>query len=333
MHALFCARALGTDHLFCVVFLKLKQTCHSPSAAESSFSALSGTSSANAADAIRNSSNRLASLSATFSTRPRRVSNSASNAQPPQFEHRNSVPHPKQPQNQSVTSPGSRPQSQTRQSIDNNAYRPIQPSHLQNSSLLPDSREISPGSSQIPSSVGHVGPSGLSVMLERDEERRRQQSQLDLVKAGQGSPDETDNEATPVPRHARLASSSHNSESTERPSPNLSKDHLPITVEGEVSMGDEDEAHASSALRRYLADGADLERADEETPLLASGHKVGPTDGKGLVATVSDWKQQAGKLTMRDVARGAFEPVTLLPATILGLLLNVLDGVSYGMIL
>jgi hypothetical protein len=27
------------------------------------------------------------------------------------------------------------------------------------------------------------------------------------------------------------------------------------------------------------------------------------------------------------------EPITLLPATILGLLLNVLDGVSYGMIL
>lgn len=98
-------------------------------------------------------------------------------------------------------------------------------------------------------------------------------------------------------------------------------------------MGDDEEAHASSALRRYLADGADLERADEATPLLSSGHKGGASSGKGLVATVSDWKQQAGKLTMSDVARGAFEPVTLLPATILGLLLNVLDGVSYGMIL
>ena len=172
-------------------------------------------------------------------------------------------------------------------------------------------------------------------MLEREEERKRQQSQLDLVKAGKGSPGEgTDNEATPVTRPARLASSSYNSESTERPSPNRSKDHLPVTVEGEVTnMGDEDEAHASSALRRYLADGTDLERADEATPLLSSGHKGGSTPGKGLVATVNEWKQQAGKITMRDVARGAFEPVTLLPATILGLLLNVLDGVSYGMIL
>jgi len=171
-------------------------------------------------------------------------------------------------------------------------------------------------------------------MLERDEERKRQQSQLDLVKAGQGSPGEgTDTENTPVPRHARLASSSYHSESTERPSPNLSKDHLPITVEGTVSMGDEEEAHASSALRRYLAEGTDLERADEATPLLPSGQKGGPGPAKGLVATMSDWKQQAGKLTVQDIARGAFEPVTLLPATILGLLLNVLDGVSYGMIL
>lgn len=40
------------------------------------------------------------------------------------------------------------------------------------------------------------------------------------------------------------------------------------------------------------------------------------------------------KATWRDVGQQVFvEPVKLLPATILGCLLNVLDGVSYGMIM
>lgn len=40
------------------------------------------------------------------------------------------------------------------------------------------------------------------------------------------------------------------------------------------------------------------------------------------------------KTTWRDAAQQVFvEPVKLLPATILGCLLNVLDGVSYGMIM
>jgi hypothetical protein len=40
------------------------------------------------------------------------------------------------------------------------------------------------------------------------------------------------------------------------------------------------------------------------------------------------------KATLKDVAREVVvEPVKLLPATVLGCLLNVLDGVSYGMIM
>ncbi|PWN44571.1 hypothetical protein IE81DRAFT_310490 [Ceraceosorus guamensis] len=39
------------------------------------------------------------------------------------------------------------------------------------------------------------------------------------------------------------------------------------------------------------------------------------------------------KLTWRDVGNASVEPVRLLPAVILGLLLNVLDGVSYGLII
>lgn len=166
-------------------------------------------------------------------------------------------------------------------------------------------------------------------MIERDEERRRQQSQLDLVKAGDRTPSDEDNESTPVPRHARLLSSSHQSDSTARPSPTPAKDALPDTVEGSLTMDEEE--HASSALRRYLSEGRDIERADESTPLVNGG---GPeARGKGVAASIRSWRQRAVKVTARDIAQGAFEPVKLLPATILGLLLNVLDGVSYGMIL
>jgi SulP family sulfate permease len=41
----------------------------------------------------------------------------------------------------------------------------------------------------------------------------------------------------------------------------------------------------------------------------------------------------ASKLTWKDTATAAMEPIRLLPAVILGLLLNILDGVSYGLII
>jgi SulP family sulfate permease len=113
----------------------------------------------------------------------------------------------------------------------------------------------------------------------------------------------------------------------------LAKDSLPDTIEGSLTLGDDDEEHASSALRRYLSEGRDVERADESTPLLDGTGLDTRKPGKGVSGTVREWRQRAGKITGRDIAQGAFEPVKLLPATILGLLLNVLDGVSYGMIL
>lgn len=97
-------------------------------------------------------------------------------------------------------------------------------------------------------------------------------------------------------------------------------------------MGDEEEQHASSALRRFLSEGGDVERANESTPLLSNGGSSAKP-AKGVAAQLGELKRRAGKITGGDIARGAFEPVKLLPATILGLLLNVLDGVSYGMIL
>lgn len=172
-------------------------------------------------------------------------------------------------------------------------------------------------------------------MIERDEERRRQQSQLDLAKAGERTPSDEDDANTPVPRHARLLSSSHQSDATPKPSPATTKDQplLPDTVERAVTVGDDDDEHASSALRRFLAEGRDVERADESTPLLNGNGGPSGKANRGVVGALSEWKQRASKITGRDIAEGAFEPVKLLPATILGLLLNVLDGVSYGMIL
>jgi SulP family sulfate permease len=97
-----------------------------------------------------------------------------------------------------------------------------------------------------------------------------------------------------------------------------------------VILDEDEEQHAASALRRYLSDGPDLEQASEGTPLLGRPKAA----AKGLGATMSDFTRKAGKITARDVVHGVIvEPITLLPATILGLLLNVLDGVSYGMIL
>ena len=119
-------------------------------------------------------------------------------------------------------------------------------------------------------------------------------------------PDEASGEATPMPR----------------------KDsNLP-------AESDEDEANSSSALRRYLAsevEREDVERATERTPL------TGRVAGKEPFAMRSTWsnlKQRAGKITGRSVISSCLkEPVKTLPSVVLGVLLNVLDGVSYGMIL
>jgi hypothetical protein len=164
-------------------------------------------------------------------------------------------------------------------------------------------------------------------MLERDEERKRL-SAIDLAQAALESPEEEDIEDTPVPRHARLASMGHQSEVAESERTVVKQDFVDNSERG--TDGDEDDHHASSALRRFLSDGGDVEHAGEGTPLLGRPRAA----AQGLGATLGDWKRRAGKLTGRDVVQGVIiEPVTLLPATILGLLLNVLDGVSYGMIL
>jgi len=100
-------------------------------------------------------------------------------------------------------------------------------------------------------------------------------------------------------------------------------------IEADIGLsGDEEGPNSSSALRRYLAAEVDREDTSERTPLLGYGKKA------GLSENIRGWRQWVGKLTVREIVRGCVEePIKTIPATVLGLLLNVLDGVSYGMIL
>ncbi len=96
---------------------------------------------------------------------------------------------------------------------------------------------------------------------------------------------------------------------------------------------EEDERNSSSALRTFLAGEVIREDvASERTPLLpASEEERKP---HWLAQKSNGLMKSMRKITAADVVRECVqEPIKALPAVILGLLLNVLDGVSYGMIL
>jgi SulP family sulfate permease len=107
-----------------------------------------------------------------------------------------------------------------------------------------------------------------------------------------------------------------------------------VPLAGNESDGSEE--NDSSALRGYLA--ADLEREDVEraaavtTALLGGERRVRWSER--LRQDLRCLGHRASKVTARDIARECIvEPVKTVPSVILGVLLNVLDGVSYGMIL
>ncbi|UZJ54387.1 hypothetical protein CBS101457_003707 [Exobasidium rhododendri] len=58
-----------------------------------------------------------------------------------------------------------------------------------------------------------------------------------------------------------------------------------------------------------------------------------PVDGSSFSDQINTIYASASKLTWKDTAKASMEPIRLLPAVILGLLLNILDGVSYGLII
>lgn len=126
-----------------------------------------------------------------------------------------------------------------------------------------------------------------------------------------------------------------------------------------VQPGMRDTLHPSSQSGRPSspASSPDIHEhtATERTPLLSAiseNHHLQGTHSHGKPRTSPDSQQKRlpafhnarenvhsayvslRKATWRDVGQQVFvEPVKLLPATILGCLLNVLDGVSYGMIM
>jgi hypothetical protein len=95
---------------------------------------------------------------------------------------------------------------------------------------------------------------------------------------------------------------------------------------------EDDLAGSGSELRQYLE--REAVPASERTPLLA--HPLADKRGwRGRTAIdLAAARNRLAKITFADMVRMCIkEPIENIPAVMLGLLLNVLDGVSYGMIL
>ena len=256
--------------------------------------------------AIRDSSNRLASLS--FTARPRRRSSASGSSG----------------DNGIATSP----LSTIRVPPD---HRPIYPSHL---AVSTNEHGISPSKGGLPGSGGNAGRSTLSVMLEREDEKRRQ-AEVRHPTVQSAIPEVEEDSASPQPDAGRLDSTSSSSSEVEG-----SGDGTPVARRGSLvgcSKQSEEEVSPSSSMHQSLpAEDRrdDLEVASERTPLLTSptGRATGVRNRAQLHLRYI--RQRVSKITARDMARNVLlEPVKTLPCVILGVLLNVLDGVSYGMIL
>jgi SulP family sulfate permease len=277
---------------------------------------------------IRDSTNRLASLSfAPSSHRPRRQSHGssdgASHSTFSAFQHstsplanRDHRPYHPSHLNPALAS-GESPQSPA----------PV-PSALTDQGAVADEGGFSPGKSFVAGSAGHVGRSGLSVMFERERVSKAAGLAASPIA---GSPNL---DATPkMPKHS--ISSDSLSFIDDEPTPLARKTSL-LEEGAESDTGEDehsDDPNSSSALRRYFTSESardDVERATERTSLL-QGHTE---ERKGFLSRIEEAKRRAKKITPRDVVRSCVEePIKNVPSVILGLLLNVLDGVSYGMIL
>jgi SulP family sulfate permease len=219
------------------------------------------------------------------------------------------------------TSPGSRPSLPGSSAQD---HRPHHPSHL--SEIITEDDEI-PSPRTVPASLGHGGPSALSVMMDKERSGSTESLVPPVRYSGSNGSGGSKTPSQPVP--IRLHSDSSGED--------LSGEATPTGRPAVLRQGSEDEdEHSSSALRTFLSgevEREDAEAASEVTPLLGTvGNRGGWTDR--AKEKVSSLRSRAGKFTTQDVVRECVqEPAKAVPAVILGLLLNVLDGVSYGMIL
>ncbi|KAL1405410.1 hypothetical protein Q8F55_009041 [Vanrija albida] len=165
------------------------------------------------------------------------------------------------------------------------------------------------------------GPSGLSMLMERG-------------KRAAASSDDGSGDTTPQAEPSSL------NDSDSMLGSRISRLDGRAAILAEVEEVEEEDMGGSSELRQYLAREAVVSPTfvppHETTPLLGGGSAPKkPSSWKDRTAVdIAAAKNSLSKLTPADVFKACVvEPVEALPAVILGVLLNVLDGVSYGMIL
>lgn len=162
------------------------------------------------------------------------------------------------------------------------------------------------------------GPSGLSMLMERG---RRQAA----------SSDEDSGETTPNAKTTVLADEpSYSTPQQAHTHPGRSH----ITIEPSLAgVPEEEDIGSTSDFRQYLE--REAVPASERTPLL--GGPLNDKRNSWRARTAIDLnaaRNRIAKVTPADLFRMFVkDPIECLPAVLLGLLLNVLDGVSYGMIL
>ncbi|BEJ14864.1 hypothetical protein CspHIS471_0406310 [Cutaneotrichosporon sp. HIS471] len=165
------------------------------------------------------------------------------------------------------------------------------------------------GSAQVSVSP-QAGPSGLSVLMDRGRATDSRETTPHTMPAIL-----VEDEGANLPSQSSATKDRARSHSS----------HIRPSLEG-VQEVDEDNM-ADSELRRFLASG---EPPSERTPLLGNKDTWAQRTATDLHAA----RTSLSKYSAKELARMAIrEPVKVLPAVVLGLLLNVLDGVSYGMIL
>lgn len=166
------------------------------------------------------------------------------------------------------------------------------------------------------------GPSGLSMLMERGRQR--------ITTHGSGST-EGGGYGGETPRQGMVTLVDELLPPHLQPHPGRSTIHLESTLD-EVIEEDEDMG-SSSEFRQYLERESTI--PSERTPLLGGLHGGAKRAWASRAAIDFEAaRTRLGKVTAQDVFHACVtEPIQCLPAVSLGLLLNVLDGVSYGMII
>lgn len=242
------------------------------------------------------------------------------------------------------TSPKAQRSGQSLGSFSSNGFhRPERPSHLNPAISGVLEEDISPPGLS-PSKAGSVGVgrSGLTVMMEREHERRRQAT-LDEARDVFQDDDAARTPMAPPAKLARTDSDLTDSQKSGDVTPKAHRASIAAETVMEPRLSDTtsetSDPNNSSALRRYLEGGVDEEAGaavDERSALLGREglRRRRPGVFSQLGEKVKDVKQRATKVTPGDVVDACIKaPIATLPSVILGCLLNVLDGVSYGMIL